>query len=144
MEHSNISLPPPLSTKKNFLSYHFSLLHSRVYIERPAGHMWTQCCREAQEHKRELQLLETSHEIDLRKVMKREYNVIIYMAGNFRGRKLSQLSRFFSHPRKFSPRNSRHATPIMQPFHESFLHKMLLSYRSAKLFSLENFPLYGT
>ena len=27
---------------------------------------------------------------------------------------------------------------------ESFLHEMLLSYRSAKVFSFENFPLYGT
>ena len=68
------------------------------------------------------------------------------IAGNFRGRKLSRISRFFSHLRKFSPRNSRHATPIMRPvltFHESFLCEMLLSYRSAKVFSLENFPLYG-
>ena len=66
--------------------------------------------------------------------------------GNFRGRKLSRISRFFSHPRKFSPRNSRHATPIMRPIltsRESFLRKMILSYRSAKVFSLENFPLYG-
>ena len=68
------------------------------------------------------------------------------IAGNFRGRKLSRISRFFRHLRKFSPRNSRHATPIMWPvltFHESFLHKILLSYRSAKVFSFENFPLYG-
>ena len=52
----------------------------------------------------------------------------------------------FHHPQKFSPRNSRHATPIMRPvitFCESFLRKMLLSYRSAKVFSLKNFPLYG-
>ena len=69
------------------------------------------------------------------------------IAGNFRGRKLSRISRFFRHPRKFSLRNSRHATPIMRPlltFRESFLREMLLSYRSAKVFSLENFPLYGT
>ena len=68
------------------------------------------------------------------------------IAGNFRGRKLSRISRFFSHPRKFSPRNSRHATPIMRPastFCEIFLREMLLSYRSAKVFSLKNFPLYG-
>ena len=73
--------------------------------------------------------------------------IIIYrIAGNFRGRKLSRISRFFCHPRKFSPRNSRHTTPIMRPvltFRESFLREMLLSYRSAKVFSLENFPLYG-
>ena len=68
------------------------------------------------------------------------------IAGNFRGRKLSRISRFFRHPRKFSPRNSRHATPIMRPiltFRESFLREMLLSYWSVKIFSLENFPLYG-
>ena len=68
------------------------------------------------------------------------------IAGNFRGRKLSRISRFFRHPRKFSPRNSRHATAIMQPiltFREGFLREMLLSYRSVKVFSLENFPLYG-
>ena len=71
---------------------------------------------------------------------------IYRIAGNFRGRKLSRISRFFSHPRKFSPRNSRHATPIIRSvfaFRESFLREMLLSYRSAKVFSLENFPLYG-
>ena len=69
------------------------------------------------------------------------------IAGNFRGRKLSRISRFSRHPPKFSLRNSRHATPIMRPiltFRESFLREMLLSYRSAKVFSLENFPLYGT
>ena len=77
--------------------------------------------------------------------------IIVFIAipysGNFRGRKLSRISRFFSHSRKFSPRNSRHATPIMQPvlaFHESFLREMLLSYRSANVFSLKNFPLYST
>ena len=74
-------------------------------------------------------------------------SVISYpIAGNFQGRKLSRISQFFSHPGKFSPRNSRHATPIMWPvltFRESFLHKMLLSYWSVKVFSLENFPLYG-
>ena len=37
------------------------------------------------------------------------------IAGNFRGRKLSRILRFFSHLRRFSPRNSRHATPIMRP-----------------------------
>ncbi len=36
------------------------------------------------------------------------------IAGNFRGRKLSRILRFYSHPRKFSPRNFRHATPIMR------------------------------
>ena len=68
------------------------------------------------------------------------------IAGNFRGRKLSRISRFFRHPRKFSPWNSRHATPTMRPvltFRESFLHEMLLSYRSTKVLSLENFPLYS-
>ena len=63
------------------------------------------------------------------------------MAGNFQGRKLSRILRFFRHPRKFSPRNSRHATPILRPV--LAFREMLLSYRSAKIFSLENFPLYG-
>ena len=63
------------------------------------------------------------------------------IAGNFRGRKLSRISRFFSHPRKFSPRNSRHATSIIRSVFA--FREMLLSYRSAKVFSLENFPLYG-
>ena len=74
------------------------------------------------------------------------YMCIYRIAGNFRGRKLSRISQFFRHPRKFSPRNSRHATPIMRPlltFRESFLREMLLSHRSSKVFSLENFPLYG-
>ena len=35
---------------------------------------------------------------------------------NFRGRKLSRISRFFSHPRKFSPRNA-----TFLPIRESFL-----------------------
>ena len=59
--------------------------------------------------------------------MSRKYRI----AGNFRGRK---LSRFFSHPQKFSPRNSRHAKPIMLPFHESFLREMLLSTDLRKFF----------
>ena len=32
-------------------------------------------------------------------------NQLYRIAGNFRGRKLSWISRFESHPRKFSPRN---------------------------------------
>ena len=74
------------------------------------------------------------------------YPFLYRIEGNFRGRKLSRISRFFNHPRNFSPRNSRHATPIMRPvltFCESFLPEMLLSYQSTKVFSLENFPLYG-
>ena len=62
--------------------------------------------------------------------MSRKYHI----AGNFRGRKLSRISRFFSHLRKFSPRNSRHATPIMLPFRESFLREMLLSTDPRKFF----------
>ena len=68
------------------------------------------------------------------------------IAGNFRGRKFSQISWFFSHLWKFSRRNSRHAILIMRPvliFCESFLREMLLSYWSAKVFSLKNFPLYS-
>ena len=58
------------------------------------------------------------------------YSVAYRIAGNFRGRKLSRISQFFSHPRMFYPRNSRHATPIMRPV----LH-------SAKVFSAKcSFP----
>ena len=42
----------------------------------------------------------------------------------------------YSHPRKFSPRNFRHAIPtyaISLTFRKSFLCKMLPSYRSAKV-----------
>ena len=49
------------------------------------------------------------------------------IVGNFRGRKPSQILWFFSHPRKFSPRNFRHATPIMRlvlTFRKSFLCKI--------------------
>ena len=68
-----------------------------------------------------------------------------YSGETFEGEN-SRILRFFSHLQKFSPRNSRHATPIIRQvltFRESFLHEMLLSHRSAKVFSLENFPLYG-
>ena len=66
-------------------------------------------------------------------------------------RKLSREKTFtkfaiFQPSAKVFSRNSRHATPIMRPvlaFRESFLRKMLLFYRSVKVFSLENFPLYG-
>ena len=64
-----------------------------------------------------------------------------HIAGNFQGRKLSRISRFFSHPRKFSRRNSRHAKLVMRPV--LIFREMLLSYRSAKVVSLENFLLYG-
>ena len=55
------------------------------------------------------------------------------IAPNFNNQQ-QRISRFFSHPWKFSPRNSRHPTPIMQlvlAFRESFLREMLLSYQSA-------------
>ena len=68
-------------------------------------------------------------------------DAVYCIAGNFRGRKLSWILRFFHHSQKFSPRNSRHATPIMRPI--LTFREMLLSYRSAKVFSLENFPLDG-
>ena len=67
------------------------------------------------------------------------YRVISYcIAGNFWGRKLSRISRFFSHPQKFSPRNSRHATLIMRPV-LTFC-EMLLSYRSRENFLPRKFP----
>ena len=47
----------------------------------------------------------------------------------------------YSHSRKFSPQNFRHATPIYAI--SLTFHEMLSSYRSVKLFSLESFPLYS-
>ena len=57
-------------------------------------------------------------------------------SGKLSREKTSRISWFFSHLRKFSPQNFRHATPIMRPvltFRKSFLHKMLPSDRSAKV-----------
>ena len=68
------------------------------------------------------------------------------IAGNFRGRKPSRISRFERHPRKFSPRNFGHAAPTyvwFQAIRESFLREILTSYGSTKVFSLESLPLYG-
>ena len=68
------------------------------------------------------------------------------IAGNFRGRKLLWISRFDSHPRKFSSRNLGHAAPTydwFQAIRESFLREILTSYGSAKVFSLESLPLYS-
>ena len=74
-------------------------------------------------------------------------NIIRYrIAGNFWGRKFSWISRFESHPQKFSPRNFGHAAPTyvwFQAIRESFLREILTSYGSAKVFSLESLPLYG-
>ena len=41
------------------------------------------------------------------------------IAKNFQGRKLSRISRFESHPRKFSPRNFGHAIPTYVTFQNS-------------------------
>ena len=68
------------------------------------------------------------------------------IAGNFRGRKLLRISRFESHPRKFSPRNLGGAAPIydwFQAIRESFLCEILTSYGFAKVFSLESLLLYS-
>ena len=48
-------------------------------------------------------------------------DIIYRIAGNIQGRKPSQISQFYSHPQKFSPRNFRHVTPIYATFRESFL-----------------------
>ena len=72
---------------------------------------------------------------------------IYCIAGNFRGRILSRISRFESHPRKFSPRNFGHAAPTyvwLEAICESFLREILTSYGSTKVFSLESLPLYGS
>ena len=73
--------------------------------------------------------------------------LIYHIAGNFRGRKLSWISRFESHPQKFSREIWGCATTtydLFQAIRESFLREILTSYGSAKVFSLESFPLYGS
>ena len=71
---------------------------------------------------------------------------VLYSGKLSREKTLTNFAIFQPSVKVFSMK-SRHATPIMQPvltFREIFLREMLLSYRSAKVFSLENFPLYGT
>ena len=54
---------------------------------------------------------------------------IYHIVEMFWGRKASQISRFYSHPWKFSPQNFRHTTPIYEislAFGESFLCKCSL------------------
>ena len=60
---------------------------------------------------------------------------ILRIAGNFRGRKLSRILRFLISA-------IRESFSIMRPI--LTFREMLLTYPSAKVFSLENFPLYGT
>ena len=72
------------------------------------------------------------------------HNNIIIIVGNFGGRTLSRIPWYESHLRKFSPQNTGHATPtytIGLAFREDSLREILTSYRSAKVFSLETFPL---
>ena len=68
------------------------------------------------------------------------------IAENFRVRKLSQISRFESHLRKFSPWNL--GVPYLPMLEFSIPQKFSprdgCSHRSAKVFSLKNFLLYGT
>ena len=62
----------------------------------------------------------------------------------FKGENLHEFRNFTAAHE--SLRNFRHPTlmyAISLTFGESFLHEMLPSYRSAKVFSLESFPLYG-
>ena len=68
-----------------------------------------------------------------------------HIAENFRGRKLSWISRFYSHPRKFSPQILGMPYPPMIGFSIpwKFSPRNGPSYWSAKVFSLESFPLYA-
>ena len=68
------------------------------------------------------------------------------LAGNFRGRKLSWISRFCSYLRKFSLRNFGACCPLERQKHairESFLCDNCIFHQFVKISSLENFPLYG-
>ena len=62
------------------------------------------------------------------------------IAGNFRGRKLSSDFEVLEPSTKFG--GVPH--PPMIAICESFLCKILISYGSAKVFSLESLPLYGS
>ena len=64
------------------------------------------------------------------------------IAGNFQGRKLSQISRFESHPRNCGA--CRTHLCWFQAIRESFVSEILTSYGSAKIFSLESLLLYGS
>ena len=72
-------------------------------------------------------------------IYKKRYRI----AGNFRGRKLSRISRFYSHPRN-ELLGMPHPLCDQFTFGESFLSEMLPFYRSVKVFSLEIFLLYGS
>ena len=69
------------------------------------------------------------------------------IAGNFRGRKLSQISRFWSYLWNLSQQNWGHGVFWQQhqwTIHESFLHENLIFHQFTKVFSLKSFLLYGT
>ena len=118
-------------------------------IGRSGVQWYSQQIRLHRERKEESQLQKTYHQLWCG-----QYNLWLYgrkgyyrIAGNFRGRKLSQISWFCSYPRKFSPWNFRHALPIYAItsilFRKSFLHEMLPGYQSTKIFSLKHFLLYS-
>jgi len=70
------------------------------------------------------------------------------VAGNFWGRKPSQISRFCGYSWKFSPWNLGHAIiwRHQRTIHESFLCENLIFHQFAKVFSHKSFPLpvYGS
>ena len=74
-----------------------------------------------------------------------KFNQYYCIAQNFRGRKHSWTLQFWSHPRKFSPWNLGVPYPPMIGFSipQKFYLRNGSSYWSAKIFSLENFLLYG-
>ena len=66
------------------------------------------------------------------------------IAGNFRERKLSWISRFCGYSRKFSLRNLEAWHPLKQAIRESFLHENRILHQFARVFFLKSFPLYGS
>ena len=66
------------------------------------------------------------------------------IAGNFRERKLSWISRFCGYSRKFSLRNLEAWHPLKQAIRENFLHENRILHQFARVFFLKSFPLYGS
>ena len=58
--------------------------------------------------------------------------------------KLHELHNFIITHESFLRKNLGLPHPLCNQFNKCFFHEMLPSYRSVKVFSLENFPLYGT
>ena len=131
---------PPLAASNNYVSHTHMTESTRTKIYQ----QWQQkkkklfCI-----HSRKCSLLISRH----------NYNSEIYrIAGFFRGRKLSRISRFGGDSQKFSPRKSifkQLDTALVDVVHwipvnsRKFSHQKSIFKQFAKVFSRERNPLYG-